>query len=158
LPEASENQRRPANLDDARCSFCRESPRKVGPVVEGEGPDGTGGVYICEECAELVLTITAEEKRRRGTSEAQGETSKVTVSRPTLVHLQHLVRQSVVEHKGALPKESALVWYGYFASLLAWELLSVEDYGTLLELLPDYPDDPLVQRILDRGPGAPGRE
>jgi hypothetical protein len=31
-----------------------------------------------------------------------------------------------------------LVWFGYFASLLAWELLSVEDYGTLLELLPDF--------------------
>jgi hypothetical protein len=156
LSEAREKQRRPANHDDAQCSFCSESPRKVGPLVEGEGPDGTGGVFICEECAELVLTITAEEKRRRGTSEAQGESPKVTVRRPTLAHLQQLVRQSVVEHNGVLPRESALVWFGYFASLLAWELLSVEDYGTLLELLPDYPDDPVVQRILGRRSATSG--
>ena len=158
MPEESEMQRQAAVHADARCSFCREHPRKVGPLVEGEGPDGAGGVYICEDCAELVLTIVAEEKRRsgRGTSEDHAETPKVTVRRPTLTHLQQLVRQSVVEHKGALPKESALVWFGYFASLLTWELLSVEDYGTLLELLPDYPDDPVVQRILGRGSATPG--
>jgi hypothetical protein len=66
LPDESEIQRRAADRTDAQCSFCRENPRKVGPLVEGEGPDGTGGVYICENCAELVLTIVAEEKRRRG--------------------------------------------------------------------------------------------
>src|SRR5262245_38845808 len=104
-----------------------------------------------KDCAELVLTIIAEEKRRRGASEDQTEAPKVTVARPVLTHLQQLVRKSVVEHKGALPKESALVWFGCFSSLLAWELLSVEDYGALLELLPDYPDDPEVQRILGRG-------
>jgi hypothetical protein len=69
--------------------------------------------------------------------------------------LQQLVRQSVVEHNGVLRKETALVWFGYFASLLAWELLSVEDYRTLLELLPDYSDDPVVQRILGRGSATP---
>jgi hypothetical protein len=63
--------------------------------------------------------------------------------------LQQLVRQSVVEHNGVLPKESALVWFGYFASLLAWELLSVEDFDTLIKSLPDYPDA-VVQRILGR--------
>lgn len=150
MSEASENQRRPANHDDARCSFCRESSGKVGPLVEGKGPDGTGGVFICEQCAELVLTITAEEKRRRRTSEAQRETQKVTVRRPTLAQLQQLVRQSVVEHNGVLPKESALVCFGYFASLLAWELLSVEDFDTLMKSLPDYPDDAVVQCILGR--------
>ena len=114
--------------------------------------------FICQDCAELVLTIVAEEKRRpgRGASGEQGETAKVTVKRPTLTHLQQLVHQSVTEHKGALPKESALVWFGYFASLVTWELLSVEDYGTLLEMLPDYPDDPVVQRILGRGSATPG--
>jgi ClpX C4-type zinc finger len=150
LSDASENQRWPTNHDDARCSFCRESPGKVGPLVEGEGPQGSGGVFICEQCAELVLTIIAEEKRRRRTSEAQGETPKVTVKRPMLAHLQELVRQSVVTHNGVLPKESALVWFGYFASLLTWELLSVEDFYTLMKSLPDYPEDAVVQRILGR--------
>jgi hypothetical protein len=158
LTDESEIQRQAAGRTDARCSFCRENPRKVGPLVEGEGPSGTGGVYICENCAELVLTIVAEEKRWRGREmgEDQGEAPKVRVRRPTLTHLQQLVRQSITEHEGVLPKESALVWFGYFASLLAWELLSVEDYGTLLELLPDYADDPLVQRILGRGSATPG--
>jgi hypothetical protein len=124
--------------------------------VEGEGPEGVGGVFICEGCAELALSIVKEEKRLRGASEEQGETAKVTVRRPTLTHLQQLVRQSIAEHKGTLPKESALVWFGYFASLLTWELLSVEDYCALLELLPDYPDDPEVQRILGRSSATPG--
>jgi len=151
LPEENQILRGAAVHEDARCSFCGEDPRKVGPLVEGEGPDSTGGVYICKDCAELVLTIIAEEKRRRAASEDQTEAPKVTVARPTLTHLQQVVRRSVVEHKGALPKESALVWFGYFSSLLAWELLSVEDYGALIELLPDYPDDHEVQRILGRG-------
>jgi ClpX C4-type zinc finger len=158
LSEESKIQRRAAVSTDARCSFCREDPRKVGPLVEGEGPESTGGVFICKECAELVLMIIAEEKRWRGakTSEDQAERPTVTVARPTLTHLQQLVRKSVVEHKGALPKESALIWFGYFSSLLAWELLSVKDYGALLELLPDYPNDPVVQRILGRGSVTPG--
>lgn len=160
MPDKSEIQRRATDHADARCSFCREHPRKVGPLVEGEGPDGTGGVFLCEDCAELVLTIVAEEKRRRGkgTSEDEGETPKATVRRPTLTHLQQLVHQSVVEHNGTLPKELALVWFGCFASLLAWELLSIEDYCSLLELLPDYPDDPVVQRLLGRRPATPGGE
>ncbi len=158
MPDKSDIQRRAADHGDARCSFCRQHARKVGPLVEGEGPDGTGGVFLCEGCAELVLAIAAEEKRRRGkgTSEDEGETPKVTVRRPTLNHLRQLVGQSVVEHNGTLPKESALVWFGYFASLLAWELLSIEDYCSLLELLPDYPDDPAVRRILGGRPATPG--
>lgn len=45
---------------DAVCSFCKKSPRDVGPLVEG--PDD---VYICEECAELCQSIVKQEKRRR---------------------------------------------------------------------------------------------
>lgn len=51
---------RQPKLRYANCSFCRKSYREVGPLVEG--PDR---VYICGECAELVQTIIAEEKRRR---------------------------------------------------------------------------------------------
>ena len=142
----------PQKRDAVTCSFCGESSRKVGPVVEGRGADDTGGVFICRECAELVLTIIAEEKRRAegGQGEAQEEAPKATVRRPTLAHLRDLVGRSAIEHNGVLPKESVLVWYGYLASLLAWELLSVEDFGTLMKLLPDYPDDVVVQRILGR--------
>ena len=152
MPEERESPHRLADRDDARCSFCGDNPRKVGPLVQGEGPGGVGGVFICEECADLVLHIIAQEKRRRGAIE---ETPKVTVTRPTLNHMRELVRQSVIEHKGTLPKESALVWFGYFASLLAWELLSVEDFDTLMKSLPDYPADPVVQRILCRRSPSP---
>jgi hypothetical protein len=90
-------------------------------------------------------------------SEDQDEAPKVTVARPSLCHLQELVRQSVVEHNGVLPKEYALVWSGYFASLLASDLLSVGDFDTLMKMLPDYPDDLVTQRILGRGSGAGGQ-
>jgi ATP-dependent Clp protease ATP-binding subunit ClpX len=53
-----------AHRPEASCSFCRKSYRDVGPLAEG--PDtGKGAAYICADCAELVLTILRQEKRRR---------------------------------------------------------------------------------------------
>lgn len=46
---------------NANCSFCRNSYREVGPLVEG--PDE---VYICGQCIELCQSILDQEKKRRG--------------------------------------------------------------------------------------------
>jgi hypothetical protein len=53
-----------ADDSGARCSFCRESRPEVGPLVEGAGPEGTGGVFICRACTELSLAIFEQERRR----------------------------------------------------------------------------------------------
>ena len=155
MSHESEIQRPVAGPTAAVCWFCGGNLSNVGPLVEGEGPEGDGGVYICGACAELVQRIITEENRLRGISPDQEQSAQVKVTRPTLSHLQQRVHQSLVEHNGTLPKESALIWFGYLASLLELELLSAEDFITLLKLLPDYPDDPVVQRILGRGSANP---
>src|SRR5438132_7701567 len=56
------NTRRNRN---AYCSFCRNSYRDVGPLVEGPGD-----VYICGECIELCQSIIDQEKRRRNVTKS----------------------------------------------------------------------------------------
>jgi hypothetical protein len=50
----------------------RKTKSEVGAIVEGPGPEGTGGVYICRGCAEFALDIfeQMEEERRGGESHA----------------------------------------------------------------------------------------
>jgi hypothetical protein len=140
----------------ARCSFCQKLWSEVGPLVEGKGLECSGQVFICANCAELALAIIAHEKQRRSTRGSQEEPPMKTVRKPTLAQLQAHVRKSVDEHHGILPKESALVLFGSFASLLTNELLSIENFETLMKSLPEYPDDPVMQRILGRRSASTG--
>ena len=58
------------------CSFCRKGRRESGPLVEGPGPTGTGGVFICGDCAKLALSIIEQEQQRfadRIERQARGE-------------------------------------------------------------------------------------
>ena len=47
-----------------RCSFCRKSRGEAGPLVEGPGQGGTGGVFICRRCAVLCQEIAEAEQQR----------------------------------------------------------------------------------------------
>jgi hypothetical protein len=40
-----------------RCSFCGREAAEAGPLVEGQGPQGAGGAFICRDCVELARTI-----------------------------------------------------------------------------------------------------
>src|SRR5439155_27270392 len=53
------------SISDNACSFCRKKRRDAGPLVEGQGPSGLGGVLICRQCALLCLDILDQEERRR---------------------------------------------------------------------------------------------
>ena len=53
------------------CSFCRKSECDCGPLVEGPGPKGAGGIYICHGCAVFAVSIVDQE--RQGTVEATGD-------------------------------------------------------------------------------------
>src|SRR5262245_51593416 len=46
------------------CSFCGKSRREAGPLVEGRGLGGTGGVFICRLCAVRCQEIVEVEQRR----------------------------------------------------------------------------------------------
>jgi ATP-dependent Clp protease ATP-binding subunit ClpX len=56
------NRRANSSKKNAFCSFCRQSYRDVGPLVEGPGD-----VYICGDCIELCQSILDQEQKRRGT-------------------------------------------------------------------------------------------
>ena len=76
----------------------------------------------------------------------------------SLSQLTRRVRVALAEHNGALPKEQALIWFGYFAALLELQIIETDGFESLMALLPDYPDDPVVHRMLGkdflRGGGA----
>jgi hypothetical protein len=67
---------------------------------------------------------------------------------PTLVELQGRVSQSIAYHGGSLPKDTALVWGGYFAALLEWDLISVSGHEVLTKMLPPIEGDPVVRVFL----------
>jgi hypothetical protein len=50
-----------------RCSFCGQTPDKVGPFVEGMGLKNRGGVFICRSCVERIAGVLEEEARRTAT-------------------------------------------------------------------------------------------
>ena len=57
----------------AICSFCRKGANKVGALVEGPGPQGEGGVYICQACAQFSLSIFEREGQRPREAKGGGE-------------------------------------------------------------------------------------
>jgi hypothetical protein len=76
---------------------------------------------------------------------------------PTLAELQSRIRQSVAYYGGSLPKDAALVWDGYFAALLEWGLISISDHETLVSLLPEVPDNPVIRVLLGWEKSGEGR-
>ena len=46
------------------CSFCGRGQGEAGPLVEGQGPQGPGGAFICSECVELARSIFEQIQQR----------------------------------------------------------------------------------------------
>lgn len=51
---------------------------------------------------------------------------------------------------GNIPERVALVWYGYIAALLEWDLISIDHHDELADLLPQIPDNPVIAVFLGR--------
>lgn len=64
--------------------------------------------------------------------------------RPTVSELTDRVRQSAASSGGVVPRDVALVWDEYFAALIEWGLISIEDHARLVELLPANPESPVI--------------
>lgn len=64
--------------------------------------------------------------------------------RPTFEELRDRVVEGKDACKGTIGREVALVWEGYFAALIEWGLLSVEDHQKLSKLLPETQDSPVM--------------
>jgi hypothetical protein len=73
--------------------------------------------------------------------------------RPTLEELQQRVRESLTFYGGSLPRDAVLACSGYFAALIEWSLISVDDHAKLEEMLPrnvrpQGNDDPVLHIFL----------
>ena len=44
-----------------------------------------------------------------------------------------------------MPVEVGLAWFGYLDALLQWGLLDFEDFEALSELLPELPEQPVIE-------------
>ncbi len=55
------------------CSFCRKGRSEAEPFVEGPGPGGAGGVFLCRSCAELAISIFDQEQVRHSTGPENSE-------------------------------------------------------------------------------------
>jgi RNA polymerase sigma factor (sigma-70 family) len=89
----------------ARCSFCRKDSRDVGTLVEGPNRDGSGPVYICDDCVELCALILEFEKQRA--SARQGETDESAINTNTqemLTEKINAVLQSLTEREREIVK------------------------------------------------------
>lgn len=74
---------------------------------------------------------------------------------PTLDELKERIGQSTAYYGGTLPTEAALVWDGYLAALIEWGLISVSDHAWASDLIPEVPNNPVVQLLLGRDKPPP---
>jgi hypothetical protein len=71
--------------------------------------------------------------------------------RPTFEELRHRLQQEIAHFGGRLPERNALAWDGYFAALIEWGLISVEDHKRICDMLPKIADNPVMAIFLGRG-------
>ena len=80
--------------------------------------------------------------------------------RPTVVEMKERLAECARHCGGAIPRDAALVWDGYFAALIEWGLISPAEHAELLGLLPE--NAPHAARVevlmaLARAQAATGR-
>jgi hypothetical protein len=72
-------------------------------------------------------------------------------SKPAMQELKVRIRRELDHFSGSLPERVALVWDGYLAALLEWDLLTPAQHKELSDMLPEIPDNPVMAIFLGRG-------
>lgn len=72
------------------------------------------------------------------------------MSAPKLSDLMHRLEQDRVACGGRLPENHVIAWRAYFAALLEWGVIPVQDYDALRAPLPPVEDDPASAILLGR--------
>ena len=77
--------------------------------------------------------------------------------RPAVGEMRERLTKCASHFGGAIPRDVALVWDGYFAALIEWGQISPAEHAELLALLPVMPDSPVVGMLLgwQRDTGEP---
>lgn len=59
--------------------------------------------------------------------------------KPKVTEILNRLQRAKDHFGGELPQDAAAAWDGYFAALIEWDLISIEDHRQLVEMLPETP-------------------
>jgi hypothetical protein len=70
--------------------------------------------------------------------------------RDIAAELTHRIHADVEHFGGTLPERTAIAWRGYLAAALEWNVITVEQYDSLLTHVPSVSDDPAIAILRGR--------
>jgi hypothetical protein len=65
--------------------------------------------------------------------------------------LMHRIDADIEHFAGALPERAAIAWRGYLAAVLEWNVITIEQYDSLVARVPPVEDDPAIAILRGRG-------
>jgi hypothetical protein len=71
-------------------------------------------------------------------------------NKPTTQEIKDRIKSEMSHFGGTLPERVALVWDGYLAALLEWDLITPAQHKELSGMLPEIPDNPVMAIFLGR--------
>lgn len=74
----------------------------------------------------------------------------MTTNKDIAAELMHRINADVNHFDGALPERTAIAWRGYLAAALEWNVITVEQYDSLLARIPPVNDDPAIAILRGR--------
>ena len=74
----------------------------------------------------------------------------MALAKDTVAEILARIRGDAEHFGGRIPERTALVWRGYLAALLEWDLISISQYDELLTHIPEVLDDPAVAILRGR--------
>jgi hypothetical protein len=72
------------------------------------------------------------------------------MSKDIATELVHRINADVEHFGGVLPERTAIAWRGYLAAALEWNVITVEQYDSLLTRVPPVNDDPAIAILRGR--------
>jgi hypothetical protein len=74
----------------------------------------------------------------------------MTTSKDIAAELMHRINADIEHLGGALPERTAIAWRGYLAAALEWNVITVEQYDSLLTRVPPVDNDPAIAILRGR--------
>ena len=74
----------------------------------------------------------------------------MTTTQDIAAELMYRIDADIEHFGGALPERTAIAWRGYLAATLEWNVITVEQYDTLLVRIPHVSDDPAIAILRGR--------
>jgi hypothetical protein len=72
------------------------------------------------------------------------------VTKDITAELMHRIDADIKHFAGALPERTAIAWRGYLAAALEWNVITIEQYDSLVARVPPVDDDPAIAILRGR--------